>query len=190
MAMPTAAARPWPSGPVVVSTPGVWPYSGWPGVLRTELAEALDLSCGPCADSREMQQRIEQHRTMSGGQHEAVAIGPGRIGGIEFHEAREQDGGDIRHAHRHAGMTANWLFRQRPSTARGWRWPFRRASRCQKLSPACSSIFRPWVSRFLRSTNWRMSGVSISCIARSSLLPGMTIELARDMKLSRSIDRR
>ena len=31
IAMPTAVARPWPSGPVVVSTPGVWPYSGWPG---------------------------------------------------------------------------------------------------------------------------------------------------------------
>lgn len=32
MAMPTAVAMPWPSGPVVVSTPGVWPHSGWAGV--------------------------------------------------------------------------------------------------------------------------------------------------------------
>ncbi len=32
-AMPTAFARPCPSGPVVVSTPGVRPVSGWPGVL-------------------------------------------------------------------------------------------------------------------------------------------------------------
>jgi len=31
MAMPTALANPWPRGPVVVSTPGVSPYSGWPG---------------------------------------------------------------------------------------------------------------------------------------------------------------
>jgi len=31
-AIPTALAKPWPSGPVVVSTPGVWPRSGWPGV--------------------------------------------------------------------------------------------------------------------------------------------------------------
>jgi hypothetical protein len=31
-AMPTALARPWPSGPVVVSTPGVTSTSGWPGV--------------------------------------------------------------------------------------------------------------------------------------------------------------
>ena len=29
-AMPTAVEMPWPSGPVVVSTPGTWPYSGWP----------------------------------------------------------------------------------------------------------------------------------------------------------------
>ncbi|OHB34178.1 MAG: hypothetical protein A2882_01465 [Phenylobacterium sp. RIFCSPHIGHO2_01_FULL_70_10] len=34
MAMPTAVAIPWPSGPVVVSTPGVWPYSGCPAVVE------------------------------------------------------------------------------------------------------------------------------------------------------------
>jgi len=33
MAMPTPWPKPWPNGPVVVSTPGVNPYSGWPGVL-------------------------------------------------------------------------------------------------------------------------------------------------------------
>ena len=33
-AMPTALPTPWPSGPVVVSTPGVWPRSGWPGVAE------------------------------------------------------------------------------------------------------------------------------------------------------------
>ena len=38
-AMPTALARPWPSGPVVVSTPGAMPCSGWPARLRAELAE-------------------------------------------------------------------------------------------------------------------------------------------------------
>ena len=29
--MPTLVATPWPSGPVVVSTPDVHRYSGWPG---------------------------------------------------------------------------------------------------------------------------------------------------------------
>ena len=32
IAMPTEFATPWPSGPVVVSTPVVKWYSGWPGV--------------------------------------------------------------------------------------------------------------------------------------------------------------
>ena len=38
-AMPTPFAKPWPSGPVVTSTPAVWPYSGWPGRARAPLPE-------------------------------------------------------------------------------------------------------------------------------------------------------
>ena len=34
IAIPTAVAMPWPRGPVVVSTPGVCPNSGCPGVLE------------------------------------------------------------------------------------------------------------------------------------------------------------
>ena len=41
MAMPTAFVKPWPSGPVVASTPGVRPYSGWPGRDRAPLPERL-----------------------------------------------------------------------------------------------------------------------------------------------------
>ena len=37
--------------------------------------------------------------------------------------------------------------------------------------------------RFL-SMSCRIIGVRMSCMARSSLLPGMTMEFARDMKLS------
>ena len=33
MAMPTAVIKPCPNGPVVVSTPGVSPCSGWPAVM-------------------------------------------------------------------------------------------------------------------------------------------------------------
>ena len=32
MAKPTAVATPAPNGPVVISTPAVWPNSGCPGV--------------------------------------------------------------------------------------------------------------------------------------------------------------
>ena len=34
IAIPTALEIPEPSGPVVISTPAVWPYSGCPGVLE------------------------------------------------------------------------------------------------------------------------------------------------------------
>src|SRR5262249_17362228 len=44
--------------------------------------------------------------------------------------------------------------------------------------------------RLLRSMSCRMSGVRISCIARSSFDPGITIEFARDMKLCGIIDNR
>ncbi len=39
--MPTALATPWPSGPVVVSTPAVCPYSGWPGVFEPWVRKAF-----------------------------------------------------------------------------------------------------------------------------------------------------
>ena len=38
--MPTAEARPWPSGPVVISTPVVWRNSGWPGVFDPQVRSA------------------------------------------------------------------------------------------------------------------------------------------------------
>ncbi len=40
IAMPTALARPWPSGPVVTSMPGVSPYSGCPGVMLPQVRSA------------------------------------------------------------------------------------------------------------------------------------------------------
>ncbi len=41
-----------------------------------------------------------------------------------------------------------------------------------------------------RSTNCRINGVRISCMAKSSLPPGITIEFLRDMKLWEIIDSR
>ena len=102
--MPTALAMPWPSGPVVVSMPAAWPYSGWPAVLRAELAEALQLVERHVGIAGQMQQRIEQHRAVPGGEHEAVAVGPVGGGRVEVEEAREEHRGDVGHAHRHAGM--------------------------------------------------------------------------------------
>ena len=71
---------------------------------RSELAEVLDLVERHVLVAGEIQQRIEQHRAVAGRQHEAVAVRPVRIGGVEFQELREQHGGDVGGAHRQAGM--------------------------------------------------------------------------------------
>ena len=57
-----------------------------------------------------MEQRVEQHRAVAGRQHEAVAVRPIGSGGVELQEAGEQHGGDVGHAHRHAGMAGFGLL--------------------------------------------------------------------------------
>ena len=76
------------------------------GARAAKLAEIADVLDRRRGIAGEMQQRIEQHRTMAGREHEAVAIGPFRSGGVELEEAREQHGRDIGHAHRHARVPA------------------------------------------------------------------------------------
>ncbi len=44
--MPTALPTPCPSGPVVVSTPAVYSYSGWPGVLLFSWRNCFSCSIG------------------------------------------------------------------------------------------------------------------------------------------------
>lgn len=73
--------------------------------LRIELAERLDLIERHLLVAGKMQQRVEQHRAVTGGENEAVAVRPGWIGSVVFQELREQHGGrDIGRAHRQAGM--------------------------------------------------------------------------------------
>ena len=77
---------------------------------RAELAEALELLDRHLRVAGEVEQRVEQHRAMAGGQHEAVAVGPFGVRGVELQEAREQHGGDVGHAHGHAGMAGIGLL--------------------------------------------------------------------------------
>jgi hypothetical protein len=72
--------------------------------VAQELAKALDLIDAHPLIAGEIEQGVEQHRTMPGRQHETVAVGPGRVARIVFQEAREQHGRHVGHAHRHAGM--------------------------------------------------------------------------------------
>ena len=72
--------------------------------LGVELAEPLQLLDVHPRHAGEVEQRIEQHRSVAGREHEAVAVGPIRMGGVEFQEAGEQHRCHVGHAHRHAGM--------------------------------------------------------------------------------------
>src|ERR1700736_6184818 len=65
MAIPTADASPWPSGPVVISTPVVWRNSGCPGVFDPQVRSAsMSASCSPNPprDSRMAGVRRQAHR--------------------------------------------------------------------------------------------------------------------------------
>ena len=79
-------------------------FSGWPGVSEPSWRKRLISSMRHRLVAEQMQQRIDQHRAVAGREHEAVAVGPGRIGRIEFQELREQHGRDVGRAHRQAGM--------------------------------------------------------------------------------------
>ncbi len=48
----------------------------------------------------QVEQRVEQHRGVAGGEDEAVAVGPDRVGGVEAQEALPERVGDRGHRHR------------------------------------------------------------------------------------------
>ena len=77
---------------------------GMAGGGATDFAEMLEVVDGDLGITGQPQQRIEQHRAMARRQHKAVAVGPAGLGGVELQEARKQDRGDVRHAHRQARM--------------------------------------------------------------------------------------
>src|SRR5207248_8427813 len=56
---------------------------GVTGRERAELAEAFDLLDRHSLVAEEIKKRVKQHRAVAGGEHEAIAIRPARIGGIE-----------------------------------------------------------------------------------------------------------
>ena len=75
-----------------------------PRRARAPLPERLDLLQRQVVPAQ-VEQRIEQHRRVAAGEHEAVAIGPGRIGGIVPQEPGPEDvrrGGE---RHRGPGMS-------------------------------------------------------------------------------------
>ena len=75
------------------------------GCAAAELAETLKLLDRHVRVAEQIVQRVLQHRAMSSGKHEPVAVRPVGHRWIDVDEAVEQNRRDIRHSHRHAGMT-------------------------------------------------------------------------------------
>ena len=73
------------------------------GGFGMQLPEGLQIIDGERI-ARQVQQRIEQHRAVAVGQHEAITIGPRWIGGVMHQEVAPQHLGDIGHAHGRARM--------------------------------------------------------------------------------------
>ena len=83
---------------------------GVAGGLAVDLAKPLQLIQRHILDAGQVQQAVEQHRAVAVRQQEAVAVEPVRIGRIELHEILEENGRDVGHAHRRAGMAALGLL--------------------------------------------------------------------------------
>ena len=80
------------------------------GAGAANFAEIFDVLQGDARIAGEPEQRIKQHRAMTGRQHKPVAVGPIGIGGVEFEEAAEQYCGGIGHAQGEAGMAGFGSF--------------------------------------------------------------------------------
>ena len=73
--------------------------------LAVQLAEVLQVVDGQVV-AGQVQQRVDQHRAMAVGQHEAVAVGPLRVGRAVLQVVAPEHFGDVRHAHGGTGMAA------------------------------------------------------------------------------------
>ena len=95
------------------------------GVARGDaapLAERLEV-LERDAVAGQVEERVEQHAGVAGGQDEPVAIGPVRVGRGVAQEPRPQDVGHRRGAHRGARVARSWPSGRRRWTGSGWcRW--------------------------------------------------------------------
>ena len=111
--MPIALPTPCPSGPVLISTPGVEliprSSSGCPGVLRPPLTELLQVVHREVV-AGEVQRGVLQDAGVPGREHEAVAVGPGRVGWVVAHALAVEDVGDRRERHGGARVTGVGLL--------------------------------------------------------------------------------
>ena len=108
-AMPTALEMPCPSGPVVDLDAGREVHLGVSRRLRSPLAEVLELVERQVV-AREVQHRVEQHRRVAAREHEAIAVGPVRVGRVVAEVARPDLEGDAGERHRRARVAGVGLL--------------------------------------------------------------------------------
>jgi hypothetical protein len=72
-----------------------------PRPVLAELLQVVELE----SVAREVEHGVQQHRRMPGRQHEAIAVGPVRLGGVVAHDARVEDVCERRQGHGRARMT-------------------------------------------------------------------------------------
>ena len=75
-----------------------------------KLAEILDILDGDIVVAREIEQRVQEHRAVTGRKHETVAISPVGLLGVERQVSGEKDGCDIRCAHGEARVSGVCLL--------------------------------------------------------------------------------
>jgi hypothetical protein len=82
---------------------------GVTGGLRVPLAERLEVVDGDVV-AGQVQQRVDQHRAVAVGEHEAIAVRPARVGRVVTQQVVPQHLGDVGHAHRGARVTGIGLL--------------------------------------------------------------------------------
>ncbi len=119
-AMPTALAKPWPSGPVVVSTPGVCAVFGVAGGLANAAggSSSVHRSAGRSPTGAAARTAASSHDRWKArtGRGWATSDCSGR-----GEEIVPQHLGDVGHAHRHARDGPDWPARRRRWRENGWR---------------------------------------------------------------------
>ena len=83
---------------------------GMAGGFGAHLAEVFEFIKGQALDACQIEQRIKQHRAMSGRQDETVTIQPLRSSGIKGQKTGKQHGRHIGSAHRQARMSGFGFF--------------------------------------------------------------------------------
>ena len=132
----TALANPRPSGPVVVSMPGVMKFS----MARRSSRAGGTASIRPAAGRNRTQQRVLQHRAVAVRQHEVVAVEPPRVAGC--------GGGNRSTALAMSAMPIgmpgcrSWRPAPRRWRGNGWRWRGRGAGRRRALEGEVGGVAR------------------------------------------------